>query len=93
VQVNGLRVEEGQVIALCDGALTVSGTDVPTVVKQALVQAGAEDSEIVTVYYGDNTTKAEAQGLVDELAALHPDLEFELVEGGQPHYHYIISLE
>ena len=92
-QLNGLKVEEGQIIALCDGALSVSGQDVDAVVKAALAQAGAEDSEIVTLYYGGNTTKGNAESLVRELSTLYPGLEFELVEGGQPHYHYIISLE
>jgi uncharacterized protein len=92
-QLNGFRVEEGEVIALCDGDLTVSGQDIPTVVKAALAHAGAEELEIVTLYYGDNTTKENAESLVRELSGLYPGLEFELVEGGQPHYHYIISLE
>ncbi len=92
-QLNGVRVEEGQVIALCDGNLSASGHDIPAVVKQALAQAGIDELEIVTLYYGDNTTKENAEGLVEELADLYPALEFELVEGGQPHYHYIISLE
>ena len=92
-QLNGLKVEEGQVIALCDGDLAVSGEDIPSVVKEALAQARIEESEIVTLYYGDNMTKENAEGLMRELSALYPGLEFELVEGGQPHYHYIISLE
>jgi DAK2 domain fusion protein YloV len=92
-QLNGLRVEQGEVIALCDGNLVVSGHDIPAVVKEALAQAGIEESEIITLYYGDNTTKGNAESLVNDLLALYPGLEFELVEGGQPHYHYIISLE
>jgi uncharacterized protein len=47
----------------------------------------------VTLYYGDSISEAEAQDLVEALAETYPDLEFELVHGGQPHYPYIISIE
>ena len=93
VQINGLQVEAGQVIALYNDTLTVSGTDIPSVVRQAFVQAEAENYEIATIYYGENVMLEDTQCLLKDLQSQYPDLEFELVDGGQPHYLYIISLE
>ena len=92
-QINGLRVEPGQTISLCNGKLTVCHDDMAEAIKESLHRMDAGDYEIVTIYYGENITGEEAQRLVNDLQKLYPMLEFELVQGGQPHYHYIISLE
>jgi len=92
-QINGLRVEAGQAIGLCNGNLTVCGEKLIDVVKEALSSIDADDYEIATIYYGENIAEEEAQTLVNELEDIYSLLEFELIQGGQPHYHYIISLE
>jgi hypothetical protein len=48
---------------------------------------------LVTLYFGESVTSEEAYGLADRLEDDYPNLEFEIVEGGQPHYPYIISIE
>ena len=48
---------------------------------------------LVTIYYGGDASKEEAQALADEIAAEYPPLDIEVVYGGQPHYSYIVSLE
>ena len=53
----------------------------------------ADEHEIITMYYGDSVVGAEAEELADEIRAGYPDQEVELVDGGQPHYHYVISAE
>jgi len=53
----------------------------------------ADEYEIITVYYGEGIVDAEAGKLADEIRACYPDQEVELVDGGQPHYHYIVSAE
>ncbi len=92
-QINGLRVEPGQTISLCNGKLTVCHDDMAEAIKESLHSMNASNYEIATIYYGENITGEEAQRLVNDLQKLYPMLEFELVQGGQPHYHYIISLE
>jgi dihydroxyacetone kinase-like predicted kinase len=49
--------------------------------------------ELITLYYGNNVQEPDARVLADELSERYADLEFELVFGGQPHYHYIMSAE
>jgi hypothetical protein len=53
----------------------------------------AEDLEIVTLYYGNGITTAAAETIGAAIRERYPNLEVEIVEGGQPHYYYIISAE
>jgi len=91
--VNGLRVKEGEFIGLVDGDLTASGKAIEAVASQVLQQMDAADNEIITAYYGEEVTEAQANELVKNLRERYPDQEWELIAGGQPHYHYIVSVE
>jgi dihydroxyacetone kinase-like predicted kinase len=53
----------------------------------------ADEHEIITIYYGEDIAGTEAEKLADEIQARYPDQEVELIDGGQPHYHYILSAE
>jgi dihydroxyacetone kinase-like predicted kinase len=93
VHIDGLHVEEGQIIGLLNGTLTTQGQTVDQVVFSLLEQMQADDYEIVTVYYGESVTPDEAASLADRMGETYPEQEIELVDGGQPHYFYIISAE
>jgi len=92
-RINGVNVEEGGIIGLLDGVLTASGSALEEVVQEMLCQMKADEQEIITIYYGEGVTAAEAERLADGIRASCPDQEVELVHGGQPHYHYILSAE
>ena len=92
-QINGVSVEEGEIIGLLNGALTASGRTLEEVVQEMLRQMKADEQEIITMYYGEGIADTEAERLADEIRASFPDQEVELVDGGQPHYHYILSAE
>ncbi len=62
-------------------------------VSQILKQMETADAEIVTVYYGDSVSAREAETLSEQIRETFPKQEIEIVSGGQPHYHYIISVE
>ncbi len=93
VELEGVKVEAGQVIGLLDGTLAVSGHDLPTVVRLLLDRMNARDHEVITMYYGDHVAEDEANQLVGDLRAHFPDQEFDVIRGGQPYYHYILSAE
>ena len=93
VELGGVAVSEGQLIGLHDGELVTSGDSSGEVVLKLLDRMNASELEIVTLYYGAEISDADAQELVDQLQAEYPDLEFEAVEGGQPHYFYLVSVE
>jgi hypothetical protein len=93
VELDGVNVAEGQIIGLVDGKLTISGDNVSAVMRAILAQMCPEDCELITLYYGNGLTEAESRQLVEEMSQLYPKQDFELVHGGQAHYHYILSVE
>jgi dihydroxyacetone kinase-like predicted kinase len=82
----------GDVIAVVDDRITQVGQDNLSVVEAALEDAGREP-ELITVYRGAGVGEEAAATLVDALRRKHPDVEFEVHDGGQEHYPYILSLE
>ncbi|MBN1249473.1 MAG: DAK2 domain-containing protein [Anaerolineae bacterium] len=93
VQLNGIHVQEGDAIGLLEDALVVDAQSFEEAVRWLLAEADLEDRELVTLYFGEHVTEADALVLADQLGDDYPDLEFEVVEGNQPHYPYIISIE
>jgi DAK2 domain fusion protein YloV len=93
VEIDGVKVEEGQVIGLLDGELVTSAKTLQEGVLDLLKSAKAEEHELVTVIYGARTSQNEANQIVDAVRATFPRLEIELQDGGQPHYHFILSIE
>ena len=90
---DGIQVEAGEVIGLLNDVLTAHGHDALTVAMELLRQMQADDREIITVYYGQPVNETEAAGLQAVIQESYPDQAVELINGGQPHYHYILSVE
>jgi uncharacterized protein len=93
VEIDGVKVKDGQVIALLDGKLVVSSESVEQGVMDLLEKAEADEHEIVTLFYGEGMTHADANRIADDIREKYPMLEVELQEGGQPHYQFILSIE
>lgn len=92
--IHGVHVQEGEIIALSDGRLCCSGDDPLAVAQRALDAALSEDDgEVVTIYFGQTMDAPRAQALAQAVEARHPEVEVEVVRGGQPYYHFIISVE
>ena len=93
VQLNGVNVKKGEVIGLLNDNLAASGDSPEQVIDKVLRQMKTEEYEIITIYYGENVTQGEAEALAARISQDYPEQEIELVNGGQPHYLYIISAE
>jgi len=93
VRIDGLSIEKGQFIALLNGKLIEAGDSVRQVARGVLRTMDIGRYDIVTVYWGDAVTREEAEELASWMGTHCPDQEIELVEGNQPHYDYIISVE
>jgi len=93
VQLNGVDVKKGEVIGLLNDNLAASGNSPEKVVEEVFRQMKAEEYEIITIYYGENVTPEEAEALAARIGQDYPEQDMELVNGGQPHYLYIISAE
>ncbi len=93
VQLNGVTVHKGDAIGLLNGQLAVSGAGYDEVVERLLEKLELDERELVTLYYGEGVEPTEAEALAERLGKRYPDLEFEVVRGGQPHYPYLIAVE
>ncbi len=93
VKLNGLDIADGQIIGLHNGELKISGETITEVASALLDELIDDFSEIITLYYGEDVVEEEAHALSEVLAQKWPDGEIEVVEGGQPHYYYIVSVE
>jgi dihydroxyacetone kinase-like predicted kinase len=90
---DGIQVQAGDVIGLLNDQLTTTGPSSEAVVKTLLEQMDAASLEVITLYYGQPVSAQAAETLHEELMELYPDQEIEIIDGGQPFYHYIISAE
>ena len=93
IEYNGIRVEEGHIIGLLNDELTAANDTIEETVWTLLRQMEVENLEIVTLYYGNGTMENAAEELGEAVRRKYPHLEVEIVEGGQPHYYFIISAE
>jgi len=93
VEIDGVKVESGQVIALLDGKLVVSAGSVEEGCLGLLEKAVAEEQELITLFYGQDMSHVEANRIADVIRQKYPGQEVEVQEGGQPHYQFIVSVE
>jgi uncharacterized protein len=93
VQVGSVRVREGDFIGLVDGNLVIAGRDINSVIRETLQRMNIERHEIVTLYFGEGVTRLQAEETAKSIKEKHSHLEIEVVDGGQPHYAYILSAE
>lgn len=93
VELNGVGVKEGQIIGLHNGQLVVAGDDLQDVLLRLLGRMGAAEREIITLYYGVEVTAGQAEQMAEALRAAFSSPEVQVHHGGQPYYHYILSVE
>jgi DAK2 domain fusion protein YloV len=93
VEIDGVQVEEGQVIALHNGKLIYSSSNLEDACLGFLKNAHADHFELITMFYGENIKRIEVDQIADKIRKLYPHQDIEVQEGCQPHYHFIISIE
>jgi DAK2 domain fusion protein YloV len=93
VNIDDVDVKAGNIIGLLNGRLVVAGDDMTGVLRDLLHKGCANDHELVTLYYGDGVSAAEAQAVKSALEVGFGDLEFQLIPGEQPLYPYLLSIE
>lgn len=91
--IEGTKVEAGQFIALLEGDLASVAESPEDALKAAMDGVLNSADQIVTLYRGEDASEAEAEEFCRQLEAQMSGLEVELVYGGQPHYHYLASVE
>lgn len=91
--IDGLAIQENDVLGMVDGKILVANQDMATALRQTFEKMVDEDSEIATIYVGEEGSQALAEELVDYLEEKYEDLEVEVHQGQQPVYPYLMSVE
>ncbi|MGT2949117.1 DAK2 domain-containing protein [Streptococcus devriesei] len=91
--IDGLTIHKDDVLGMVDGSILVSTPDMDQALRQTFDKMIDGDSEIATIYVGEDGSQDQAQSLSDYLEDHYEDLEVEIHQGSQPVYPYIMSVE
>src|SRR5690625_309304 len=92
-EISGLEIKKDDFMGLIDGDIKVADPELEKASLETIKQMVTEDSEIITLLYGENSTNELIDSLVEQLEELYPEIEIETHEGGQPVYPLLISVE
>ena len=91
--IEGVEIKKDEFMGIRDGKIVVSNLSLNAVLEELLEKSLDEDSEIVTLYLGEESTEEYTDFLEQLIEEKYPDVEVELIESGQPVYPYIIGVE
>ena len=92
-ELDGFTIRENDYMGIGDKTILAVGTDLNTTTKQMLEQMVDEDTAIVSIYFGSESSEEEASVIVAFVEEQYPDVEVDVHFGGQPIYYYVISVE
>lgn len=91
--IDGMEIHEGDIMGIGDHGMLAVGQSITGTAAEMMRAMVDEDAELVTIYYGEEVTAEDAQGLLEKAQEVCPGCEIEVQEGGQPIYYYLISVE
>ena len=91
--IDGTEIREGDYMAIDDNGISSVGPEMNAVIDGMFEAMVDEDSEIITLYYGEEVSEEEAQAVAERIEEKYPDCEVEVYNGGQPIYYYVVSVE
>ena len=87
------KIKQGQLLGLLENKVSFVEDEMDVLLEKLISSLATEDTSFICLYYGEDITEEQAEAAKEKVAALVPDAEVEVVAGGQPVYHYIISVE
>lgn len=91
--IDGMKIHEGDIIGISEGHILSDAKDITTATISLVKEIADEDSEIITLYYGEEETEENAQKIADAIEEIFPDADILVTNGGQSVYYYIVSVE
>ena len=91
--IDGHEIHEGDIMGIGDSGILAVGSEIEETTLEMLKKMMQEESELISIYYGQDVTEEDASRLRDKIEELYPDCETELNCGGQPIYYYLMSVE
>ena len=89
---DGKKIKQGEYLSLCEGRLCASGRE-SVVLKKLVREMVTDDSAFATVIYGEGVSAEQAAEVEALLRRENKDMEISVIDGGQPVYYYILSVE
>ena len=87
------EIHEGDIMGIGDSGILAVGQSVEETTKEMLAQLVDEDTELISLYYGEDVQEEDAERLAEEIADLYPDADVDMHSGGQPIYYYVLAVE
>ena len=92
-RLGGFDIKKRQAIGFLDGDLVAVSDKPEDALSEVLARVSLDEAEVITIYYGADTTPADTEQLGALVREKYPRLQVEVIQGGQPHYNYIVSVE
>ena len=90
---DGKEIKQNDIMGIGDKTILSVGKDIEETTIDMLSQLIDDDSELISVYYGEDVSSEQVDSLTAKLEETYPDLDLEVHRGGQPIYYYIVSVE
>lgn len=87
------EIRQGDIMGIGDHSILAVGNDPEAVTRETVKLMMDGDSELISIYYGDQISEEKAQALAEGLEKSYPDCDVEVYSGGQPIYYYVVSVE
>ena len=87
------EIHEGDIMGIGDKGILAVGGNKEEVAEATIAAMMSDEAEVISIYYGADTSEESAEALAASVEELYPDCEVEINRGGQPIYYYIISVE
>lgn len=91
--IDGKDIKQGNIMGLDNKTILSVGTDIKETTIELIKALVDEDTQLVSLYYGEEITEEVAQELADEVSSDYPDIDVDVQYGGQPIYYFILSVE
>lgn len=92
-ELDGKVIKQNDIMGIGDKVIEAVGQDISEVTCELVANMVDDDSELISIYYGEDIKEEDANALSKKLEEKYPDLDVELNYGGQPIYYYILSVE
>ncbi len=87
------EIHEGDIMGIGDSGILAVGKDLEETTKELIANLVDEDSELISIYYGEEVSEEEAEKFAGEIEELYPDIDVDIQFGGQPIYYYVLAVE
>ncbi len=86
-------IHEGDIMGIGDSGILAVGSSIDGTTKEMLEHLVGDDSELISIYYGEDVSEEDAEKLIAEIEELYPEQDVDAHSGGQPIYYYILAVE